>query len=1097
MNVLVSVPHGGAAGNILRTGVIARVLETDPAVRVVMVSPLVKDPNFAREFSHPRISLEDLPPHRPAGLEARLLALVQAAYLDSGVTESVKIRRAEALEKGTVRWVKAKKLLASILAPSMVRPATRYDLSDRLVSHPWADELFDRYKPAMLVVSNPGLIFSEVPLLRTAARRGVRSVAVDPSWDNFTNKLIPVRRVNRLIVWNELMKEQAVSLHGYQPAEIRLAGTPQWDPYFKSGVLLPRDVFMRQIGADPSRKLVTLTTTPLELYAHYDRVIRALVDAMNGGRWPEPSQILVRVHPRDDRKRYTAFEGLPGVIVEKPFKETVRAGDGMAVDVTAETQRHLANTMAHSDVVVQVASTIAIEASIFDTPVVNVSFDGETPSPFVKSARRYLEFTHFANIIKRGAVRDASTPEEMVELVGRYLAEPALDREGRRQVVLDQCQFLDGRAAERVAELRHRIPFGSHRPQAVISSMCGIAGFVSLSGKPADGERLAAMVRTLHHRGPDDHGHFTEGPAALGAARLSIIDVAGGHQPISIDGGAVTVAQNGEIYNYVELREGLHRLGRHTATAGDTEVIAHLYATEGIAGFRKMRGMFAVAIWDAPRQRLVLARDRVGKKPLYYYEHKGELLFGSETKSILAALDQVPAVNPEALLSFFTFGYVAGPDAIFRGMHRLEPGTALIVDTRSGEVRHEPYWQWPDGSIEDVRTEDEVIDALRAELDTAVRIRLRSDVPLGAFLSGGMDSAAVLALMARHSSRPVQTFTIGFGDPAYDELDEARSTAAAFGADHHEQIVTPDAVKVAEALAFNYDEPFADASAIPTYYVAELARKHVTVCLSGDGGDELFAGYTPYADALKLVGGPGVGLMRAAIAAGARLVPVHARGKGRLSTMGLGPESWFVWRRTVFPDYLLEAVVAPDVIAAGRLPEREAVAQIRSATGTLLSRLQHWDQRHYLVDDILVKVDRATMAHSLEARCPLLDHHVIELAGVQASSRHGDALVTKRLFRKVIEPWVPDAVLTRPKRGFGVPLRRWFQEGMVQWAREILVDPRTQQRGWTRSTEVNALLEQHEQGRRDHAKRIWALVCLELWARRHVDRAQTDVRACA
>lgn len=449
--VLVSVPHGGAAGNILRTGVVSRVLDSHPSVRVVLVSPLVKDAAFTKEFTHPRIVLEDLPAHRPAGLEARLLALVQAAYLDSGVTESVKIRRAEALEKGTVRWVKAKKLLAAAIAPSMVDPATRYDLGDRFVSHPWADELFDRYQPVMLAVSNPGLIFSEVPLLRTAARRGIRSVAVDPSWDNFTNKLIPVRRVSRLIVWNELMRDQAVSLHGYQPEQIRLAGTPQWDPYFKDGVLLPRDEFMRQVGADPSRQLVTLTTTPLELYAHYDYVIRALVQARNEGAWPGSPQILVRVHPRDDRRRYDAFTGLPGVIVEKPFKETVRAGDGMAVDVTAETQRHLANTMAHSDVVVQVASTIAIEAAIFDTPVVNISFDRDTPDPFVRSARRYTQFTHFANILKRDAVRDAATAGEMVAHVANYLNDPSLDRAGRRQVVLDQCQFLDGGAAERVA----------------------------------------------------------------------------------------------------------------------------------------------------------------------------------------------------------------------------------------------------------------------------------------------------------------------------------------------------------------------------------------------------------------------------------------------------------------------------------------------------------------------------------------------------------------------------------------------------------------------------------------------------------------------
>jgi len=346
----------------------------------------------------------------------------------------------------------------------------------------------------------------------------------------------------------------------------------------------------------------------------------------------------------------------------------------------------------------------------------------------------------------------------------------------------------------------------------------------------------------------------------------------------------------------------------------------------------------------------------------------------------------------------------------------------------------------------------------------------------------------VLALMAKQSSQPVKTFTIGFGDPAYDEVAEARSTAEYFGAEHHEQIVTPDCVRVAETLAYHYDEPFADASAIPTFHVAELARKHVTVCLSGDGGDELFAGYTPYADALARVAPAGIDTLRSVVGAGARLVPVHARGKGRLTIMSHGPEAWFVWRRTVFPDYLLEAVVHGDVRRqAAALPEQQAVDQVRRSHGTLLSRLQQWDQRHYLPDDILVKVDRATMAHSLEARCPLLDHRVIELAAAQSSARHGDAQTTKRLFRDVIRPWVPDAVLARPKRGFGVPLRRWFHEQMIGWARDILLDPHTAQRGWTNTMEVRALLQQHENGSRDHAKRIWALVCLELWARQHID----------
>ena len=626
--------------------------------------------------------------------------------------------------------------------------------------------------------------------------------------------------------------------------------------------------------------------------------------------------------------------------------------------------------------------------------------------------------------------------------------------------------------------------------------MCGIAGFVSLTGNRPDPQRLAGMVATLRHRGPDDRGSFTDGPVALGAARLSIIDVAGGHQPITIDGG-ITVAQNGEIYNYLELMDELQRAGRVFTTACDTEVIAHLYALHGVAGFAKMRGMFAVAIWDAPRGRLVLARDRVGKKPLYYLQNGDDLLFASETKAILAALDQVPAANAEALLSFLTFGYVAGERAVFEGMRRLLPGASLTVDVgRSQTIA--PFWRWPHAAESDVLPAAEAVERIRAELTEAVRIRLRSDVPLGAFLSGGMDSAAVLALMTKQSSQPVKTFTIGFGDAAYDELTEARATARHFGAEHHEQVVTPDCVTVAERLAYHYDEPFADASAIPTFYVAELARRHVTVCLTGDGGDELFAGYTPYADALARVGSAPVTAFRSVLGAGARRIPVHARGKGRLSMMALGPEAWFVWRRTVFPDYLLEAVVDPGVLAAaGVLPERRAVADIRADSGPLLSRLQQWDQHHYLPDDILVKVDRATMAHSLEARCPILDDRVIELAAAQSAARHGGPSATKLLFREVIRPWVPPDVLERPKRGFGVPLRRWFQEQMIGWARDILLDPRTGQRGWTRTRQVRALLQQHEEGSRDHAKRIWALVSLELWARAHLDRAGSYQRACA
>jgi hypothetical protein len=451
INVLMSVPHGGAAGNMLRTGMFARLLALTGDAHFVIVSPLSRDDSFRREFVHERVTFEDLPPHRPEGIEGRLLALTQAAYLESGVTESVRIRRQEVEARGSIRHVALKHRLARVFAPAMVNPRTRYAWSDRLVKHAAANALFDRYQPAMLVTSNPGLIFAEVPLLRTAVQRHVRSVAVDPSWDNFTNKLIPVRRVDRLLVWNELMKAQAIALHGYSADEITVVGTPQWDLYFREGTTCTRDLFFQRIGADPSRKLITLTTTPYELYPHHRHTIKVLQQAMDTGAFGEPVQLLVRVHPRDDLSQYNEFRGVPHIIIEKPFRQTVQAGDGMAADVTSESQRHLADTMRHSDVVMNVASTIAIEAAIFDTPVVNFSFDGEAPEDFSRSARRYYRFTHYQNITRHDAVRVAQTPDELIALVAAYLRNPALDAEGRRRVVAEQCQFVDGHAAARVA----------------------------------------------------------------------------------------------------------------------------------------------------------------------------------------------------------------------------------------------------------------------------------------------------------------------------------------------------------------------------------------------------------------------------------------------------------------------------------------------------------------------------------------------------------------------------------------------------------------------------------------------------------------------
>ena len=451
-SIFVSVPHGTSAGNMLRAGGILTALRrADPDATIVLFSPMANDPAFVREFQAPGTVMIDEPPHRPAGLEARLFALVQASYLDAGRTESVRIRLEEARAAGAIRRVRVKSLLGRLLVEPFTRRGSRYALSDLFVSHPAMERLFDQYRPSLVIAANPGLVFSELPLLRTARRRRVRTVAMDPSWDNFTNKLVPVRHVDRLLVWNEIMKAQAVDLHGYDPAAIRVVGAPQFDVYFGGKPRSSRDAFFARIGAQPGRKLLTLTTTPRSLYAHHDHVLRELLGAIARGQIAQPVQILVRLHPRDEFDAYREFEGAPHVIVEKPFRETVRVADGLAVDVMPEHQRHLADTLCHTDVALNVASTIAIEACIFDTPVVNIAFDGPGDTPLVRSAKRYYRFTHYVNLINRGGVRVAWSPAEMIQQVNAYLADPSLDAEGRRLVVADQCQFTDGRSAARAA----------------------------------------------------------------------------------------------------------------------------------------------------------------------------------------------------------------------------------------------------------------------------------------------------------------------------------------------------------------------------------------------------------------------------------------------------------------------------------------------------------------------------------------------------------------------------------------------------------------------------------------------------------------------
>ncbi len=452
--LLWSVPNGSTAGNVLRSGVLAQVIDRVPDARVVIASPLAADPAFVNEFAHPRVEFEPLPPHTPAGIEARLLAIIQARYLESRTTETVRIKLAANHAGTKMRYRRVKALAARVVAPNGAA-GDWYGRADRLVSDPAAEGLFDRHRPTHVAVATPGLIFAEIPLLRTGRRHRVRTMAVDLSWDNLTNKLFPIRRVDRLFVWNATMRREAHELHGYPVDDVEVTGPPQFDSYFNGAPRSSRAAFCRRVGLDPERRIVTLTTIPAESYPRHDVVIDRLLDAIRNDALFAPCDVLVRLHPRDDMRRYERYAGTPHVAIEKPFRETARSGDGHGVDVTADNTRHLADTMCHSDVVLNVASTIAIEASIFDTPVVNIAFDEQDAEarPFLSSPLRYYSYTHYQQIVRTGAVRIAKSAAEMIDHVNAYLRNPALDAEGRRRVVAEQCEFTDGRSAERLGEL--------------------------------------------------------------------------------------------------------------------------------------------------------------------------------------------------------------------------------------------------------------------------------------------------------------------------------------------------------------------------------------------------------------------------------------------------------------------------------------------------------------------------------------------------------------------------------------------------------------------------------------------------------------------
>ena len=633
--------------------------------------------------------------------------------------------------------------------------------------------------------------------------------------------------------------------------------------------------------------------------------------------------------------------------------------------------------------------------------------------------------------------------------------------------------------------------------------MCGITGFVTdstrLGNQLERAETLERMCTVISHRGPDDQGTMVNDVVALGMRRLSIIDLSGGHQPMS--SGDFTLVFNGEIYNYRELREQLQARGYRFQTKSDTESILHSYEEYGDNCVDHLRGMFAFALWDANKRKLFIARDRVGEKPLYYTLTKnGTFVFGSELKCLLEHPDVEREIDPEALDAYLTFGYVPDPLSIFKGIKKLAPGYSLtLID---GNVSVKQYWDFPYEQAEE-RSEDDYVEELRQRLQESVRMRLVSDVPLGAFLSGGVDSSTIVALMAQEMSEPVKTFSIGFAEDSYDELKYARLVAQRFGTDHHELIVTPDVCNIVDELIRHFDEPFADQSAIPTYYVSKLAREYVTVVLSGDGGDELFAGYTRYAVDLKRQGFERLPrfLRQNVMKSLSEHLPHGARGRNYLYNVALDPIDRYIDNISVFTKLNRTSLYSQDFLESLG-GQQSAVAMYRELashvdTGEPLERLLYLDSKTYLPGDILTKVDRMSMAVSLEARVPLLDHELIEFVGRMPASLKMRGDESKYIFKRAVENLVPKEILTRSKQGFGVPIGAWINDQLRERTHETLKDRVTRERGYFRPEYIDVLLAEHERGRRDHSAALWTVLMFELWCRAFIDNAGSSVARCA
>jgi len=615
--------------------------------------------------------------------------------------------------------------------------------------------------------------------------------------------------------------------------------------------------------------------------------------------------------------------------------------------------------------------------------------------------------------------------------------------------------------------------------------MCGITGLVYFNReRKVAPDVLKSMADVIYHRGPDDEGYFIQQNVGLGFRRLSIIDLSTGHQPLSNHDDSIHLIFNGEIYNYLEHRDALKQKGYVFKTTTDTEVILHLYEEYGTNCLQYLRGMFAFAIWDNNKQQLFCARDRFGIKPFYYYADHEKFVFGSEIKSILKEGDIDTTLSYEALNSFFAFGYITSDKAIYEKITKLQPAHYLLVSFKNkADIQISKYWNIefePDYS----KSEKQWVEEIDATLLETVKLHMISDVPLGAFLSGGIDSSSVVAAMAKNSTRPIETFSMGFKQEKYSELKYAREVAKKYNCKHHEEIVDPESICLLPKLVKAYDEPFADPSVIPTYYVSKFAREHVTVALSGDGGDELFAGYNiyPYLQRIyKYNLAPSL-LNKAVWGNVSKLMPQAIRGK-TLTYFLSQNRNYLGAHLCIWPkDERKKLILSNGTLRYSNAPEifKEKLLSKRSKNDFLSNHL-HLDMETYMVDDILTKVDRASMINSLEVRVPLLDHKFAELTFRIPSSLKLKGNEQKYIFKQAVKHAMPEIILNRPKTGFGVPLSLWFKEGLKEYVKDTLFVTRPLLADYLDWNYIKSMTKDDKDGMEKFSSRIWSLLWFEEW----------------